>query len=129
RIAPACLSGISVRRRLTPLLQLDRPVSAVEEAPPRLVLAVGQLQVQQRAAPRLLRLADQGHAGLARGAAALADVAGHAGADDVLPGGLAALAARDHVVQAQLAGRELLAAVLALVVVAGEDVPAVELDR
>src|SRR5262249_58813800 len=61
--------------------------------------------------------------------AALADVAGHAGADDVLPGRRAALAARDYVVQAQLGGRVLLAAVLALVVVAGEDVPPVELHR
>ena len=40
-----------------------------------------------------------------------------------------ALAARHDVVQAQLRGRELLAAVLALVVVAREDVAAVELHR
>src|SRR5205823_4971926 len=59
----------------------------------------------------------------------LADVARHAGADDVVPGAYAALAARHDVVQAQLRGRIALAAVLALVVVAREDVAAVELHR
>src|SRR5687767_24797 len=98
------------------LLQLDRPVSIVEEALPRLVLAVAQLQVHQRAAFRLLRLANQGHAGLAGSPATLPHVAGDAGADDVFPGRLSALAARHHVVQAQFTRRELLAAVLTLVV-------------
>jgi len=37
--------------------------------------------------------------------------------------------ALSHVVEAQLARRELLAAVLALVIVAGENAAAVELDR
>src|SRR5205823_2357120 len=64
---------------------------------------------------------------LLRRAAALTHVALHAGADDVLPRALPALAARRDVIQAQLGGRELAAAVLALVVVAGEDVPPVEL--
>src|SRR5262249_7900579 len=111
------------------LAQLDRPVRVIQERLPRLVLAVGQLLIQQRAALRLLRLADQRHRGLARGAAALLDVAVHASANDVLPRRRTALTARDHVVQAQLAGRELLAAILALVVVPCEDVPAVELHR
>src|SRR5882724_7946884 len=111
------------------LLQFHRPVGVLQERPPRLVLAVAHLQVQQRAPLRLLRLADQAHVGLPRRAAALADVARHAGADDVVPRALAALAARRHVVQAQLRRRELPAAVLALVVVAGEDVPAIELHR
>src|SRR5262249_32286266 len=88
------------------LPQLHRPVRVVEEGLPRLVLAVGQLQVQQRAALRLLRLADQAHVRLLGGAAALADVAPDAGTDDVVPDALAALAARHDVIQAQLVGRE-----------------------
>src|SRR5262249_56683859 len=73
--------------------------------------------------------ADQAQVGLLRRAAALLDVAVDARADDVVPRARAALAARDHVVQAQLVGRELPAAVLALVVVAGENVSPVELHR
>src|SRR5437870_2546578 len=88
-----------------------------------------QLEVQQRAALGLLRLADQAQVGLPRRAAALAHVAADAGTDDVVPRALAALAARDDVVQAQFRSRELPAAVLALVVVAGEDVAPVELHR
>src|SRR5215469_7562652 len=72
--------------------------------------------------------ADQAHAGLAGGAAPFADVALQAGADDVLPGRPAAPAAGEDVIEAQLGGGEPLAAVLAAVAVAGEDVAAVELD-
>src|SRR5438132_5301504 len=117
------------RSKTTNLLQLHRPVRVVEERLPRLVLPVRELEIQERAAAGLFRLADQAHVGLLRRAAALLDVAIHAGANDVVPGARAALAARDHVVQAQLVGREFPAAVLALVVVPGEDVPPVELHR
>src|SRR5262245_53902830 len=80
------------------LLQLHRPVGVVEERLPGLVLALRQLEVEDRAALRLLRLADQAQVRLLGRAAALADVAGHAGADDVLPGRAAALTARHDVV-------------------------------
>src|SRR5205823_7400109 len=120
---------LTPRRSPLFLLQLHRPVGVVQEGPPRLVLAVRQFQVQERAALGLLRLADQAHVRLLRRAAALADVAGHAGADDVVPRALPALAARDDVVQAQFRGRKLAAAVLALVVVARADVAAVGLHR
>jgi len=56
------------------------------------------------------------------------DIAGGAGTHDVLPGGFAAHAAGDYVVERKLAGWESLAAILAVVFVAGEDVPAVEFD-
>src|SRR5436305_2042984 len=111
------------------LLQLHRPVRILQKRLPRLILAQRQLQVEQRAAFWLLRLADQRHMGLLRRAAAFLDVALDAGANDVLPRRMAALAARDDVVQAQFRGRELLAAELALIVVAGENVAAVELHR
>ena len=90
---------------------------------------MGQLQVQQRASLWLFRFSDQRHVGLLRGAPALADVALHAGAHNVFPGADAALAARQNVVQAQLARRELLAALLTLIVVAGKNVPTIELHR
>src|SRR5689334_6073869 len=93
RTAPLALSAIMAR----PLLQLDRPVRVVEERFPRLVLPARELEVQERAALRLLGLADQAHVGLLRGAAALADVAVDAGADDVLPARQAPLAAGDDV--------------------------------
>src|SRR5262249_52619540 len=108
--------------------QLDRPVGVIQECLPALIFVVRELDPQDGAGPRLDGLADQPHAGLARGAAPLPDVAADAGADDVVPGGLAAPAAGDDVVQAELAGGEPLAAILAAVAVAGEDVPAVELD-
>src|SRR6516162_5780891 len=66
---------------------------------------------------------------LLRRAAAFLDVAAHAGADDVFPDAQAALAARRDVIQTQLGRRKLLAAVLALVVVARENVAAVEFHR
>src|SRR5262245_7935003 len=103
-------------------LQLNRPVGVLEERLPRVVLGQRQLLIEDRAALRLFGLADQAHVGLPRRPAALAHVAGDAGAHDVLPCALTALAARDDMVQAQLRRRELLAAVLALVVVAREDV-------
>jgi len=73
-------------------------------------------------------LLDELHAGMFYGLAAFFDVAGRAGTNDVFPGCFAAQAARDYVVERQFAGREVLAAILAMVFVAGEDVPAVELD-
>src|SRR6266545_1790177 len=110
-------------------LQLNRPVGVLQERLPGLVLVQAELLIEHRAALGLFRLADQAQVRLLGRAAALADVAGDAGADDVLPGALAALAPRRHVVQAQFRGREPLAAILALVVVAREDVAAVELHR
>src|ERR1700677_566475 len=92
------------RRRL---LQLDRPVRVIEERSPRFVLFVGELQVQHRAAFRLFRLAHQAHVGLLGSSASLANVAVHAGADDVLPRALAPLRAGNHVVEAQLRRRKL----------------------
>ena len=55
-------------------------------------------------------------------------VTGVAAGDEVIPVSVAAARARNHMVEAQFRGRELPAAILALVVVAGKDVPPVELD-
>src|SRR4051812_46984448 len=95
------------------LLELDRPVGVIEEGLPTLILPVRELHAQRRTGAGLDRLADQSHAGLPWGAASLADVALQAGADDVLPGRLTAAAPRQDVIEAQLAGGEPLAAILA----------------
>src|SRR5207249_9527128 len=91
------------------LLQVHRPVGVVEEGAPGLVFAASEFEVEERAAFGFFGLADQGHAGLLGGAAAFANVAAHAGADDVVPVIVAALAARNDVIQAQLGGRILAA--------------------
>src|SRR5262249_60739738 len=88
-----------------------------------------QFQVQERTALGFFRLANQAEVRLLRRAAAFLDVAVDAGADDVFPSALPAARARHDVIETQLGGRVLLAAVLALVVVAREYVAAIELHR
>src|ERR1043165_10071838 len=77
----------------------------------------------------LRRVTQQGHARFARRAAPLLAVAEVAARHDVGPLGHPALRPRNHVIARTLADRRLLPAVLALVVVAGVDVDARELDR
>src|SRR5437588_12022891 len=88
-----------------------------------------QLEVQERTALWLFRLADQAEVRLLRRPAPLADVATDAGANDVVPGALAPLAPRRDVVETQFRGRGSPAAVLALVIVPRETVAAIEFDR
>src|SRR5690606_4984088 len=107
--------------------ELDRPVGVVEELLPAGVALVGQADVDDRAAARAVGFGDQVHAGLIGGPAAFLDVAADAAADDVVPSGPATLAFWDDMVQAELAGVEALAAILAAVGVARINVAAVEL--
>src|SRR5271155_3155251 len=65
---------------------------------------------------------NQHHVRLLGGAPAFAPIAGMAGADDVFPSRHAALRARVDVIEVQLGPREALAAVLAGIVVAREDI-------
>ena len=76
---------------------------------------------------RTLRLLDEVHAGLGRRAVGFARVARDTGADDVLPRGRPSTISRDDVVEVQLAAVETLAAILAHIVVALENVVAREL--
>src|SRR5580693_7009256 len=93
-------------------LQLDVPVQIVQPAfvqvvgrePPAVVLEFVHRRAVGRAAWRDARFAGR--------AAALGEVAGRAGGDDVLPGGAAAARAGDHVVERQV--------VAAAAVLAGE---------
>src|SRR3954447_13977756 len=111
-------------------LQLCIPVRHVgerEEGQPLLVEgpASGRPAEERRPA-RADGKTQEMHPGLLRRAPALAQVAGHAGADHVLPTGHAPAAARDDVVQVQLGAGRPAAAVLAGVAVARVDVQPAE---
>ena len=71
----------------------------------------------------------QHHVSLCGGAAAFFDIAFKTRADDITPCGRAAQSAGDDMIQRQLGGGESFAAILAVVVVAGEQVAAVEFNR
>ena len=96
--------------------------------PPTVVDRRPEAHLNERTPLGPLRLAHQAHLGLGRGAVGLARVAGDARAHDVLPGGRAAAVAGNHVVEVQVAPIEGLAAVLAGVPVALEEVVPGELD-
>ncbi len=110
------------------LFKFHGPVCVVEELFPASVSLIAEVDVDERVVPGFDWFFYQLHAGMVWTLAALLYVAGRTGTDDVLPCGLAAHASRDDVVQRQLTGREMLAAVLAPVLVAGENVTAVEFD-
>ena len=123
-----CEFRFSLLQVLPHLLQLHRPVRVVQKRLPTRVAPVVEFDAEDGVAARLDRLGDEAHGGLVGRAAALADVALEAGADDVLPRGRAALAARGDVVERQFAGGEALAAILTAVAIAGIDVAPVEFD-
>src|SRR5688572_10360035 len=86
-------------------LQLDVPIEVIA---PALVEVIGRealAVVLQLPAGRADRLTLEMHLRLAGRAAALPEVARSAGSGDILPGGAAALGARDDMVERQLAAR------------------------
>src|SRR5437867_12748393 len=107
--------------------QLRVPVREVEEVPPRR-MELARTEVAYGMPARLPRLRDQPHRRFLRAAVALLDVAGEARAHHVLPVRAPSAGQRDHVVERQLGGGELVAAVLAAVAVAQVDVVTGELD-
>ena len=72
--------------------------------------------------------ADEMHGGFLRRMVGLARVAGDAGADNIFPGRGAATIARDDVVEVQIFAIENLAAILAGVVIALENIMTCEFD-
>jgi len=108
-------------------LQLDGPVRLVEEGFPGTVAPGPEFQMNHRAAPRLLRQANQLHVRLARSPPAFAFVALRAGADQVRPVRGPALRTGNDVVQAQFAAGKPVPAILAPILIAREQVAAVEL--
>src|SRR5829696_2327911 len=111
--------------RLLGIVELHVPVEVVAPAFGGIAKADGDADgLRLRPARRL----HQVHPGLGRRASALAPVAGDAAGDDVLPVLAAALGDRQHMVERQITRGELVAAVLALVLVAGVDVGPRERD-
>lgn len=110
------------------LFEFDGPVGFVEERFPRGVAFAVESHGDERVALGLDGLFDEFHVGLLGGAAALAGVAACAGADEVLPGVWAVLGAGFDMVYGEFGGVEVLAAVLAAVVVSCEEVAAIEFD-
>src|SRR5258706_1260486 len=103
---------LHVSAQVAALLQLNRPVSIIQELLPGRIPLVRQPDINHRRALGLDRLGDQVHVRLIRRAAAFLDVALQAAADDVFPGASAALALGLDVVERQLGRRKLLPAVL-----------------
>jgi len=95
---------------------------------PRGVFVGAEAQVDDGVALGFDGVFQQVHVGLVRSAAAFFGVAVDAGADEIVPGGFAALRAGDDVIEGKFLGGEFFAAVLAEGVIAGVDVAAVEFD-
>jgi hypothetical protein len=108
------------------LLQIDRPVRIVEECLPTRVLRVAEFDRQERTALRTNRLLDEPDACFLGRAATFAHVASHTRAHKVLPRRFTATAGGHHVVEAKLARRKTLAAVLAEIFISSEDVAAIQ---
>ena len=106
--------------------ELNVPIGEVDEMFPRVVTRLAELEMEHGAPLGPLRLVEEFHAGFGGGPVALAAVARHAGADDVFPRGFAAPVARDDMVEIEVLAVEFVAAILAGVVVALEDVVARE---
>src|SRR5256885_3642202 len=111
-------------------IQLDVPVRQVgrvqERQPLRVEAARPGWAAEERRPSRTRGCAQQLHVRLLGRPAALLQVASDATTDDVLPGGHAASAARNHVIEIQLGARRSPAAVLAGVAIARVDVQARE---
>ena len=98
----------------------------VEELFPGSVSLVAEVDVYERVAFWLDGPLDEGHCGLLGRSASLLDVAIGTGANDVLPHGFSAHTPGDDVVERELTGGEAVSAILAFVLVAGEDVSTIE---
>ena len=86
------------------------------------MLATREADVNKRAPFRSLRLANELEPGFVRKSVALLRIARNAGADDVLPGGLATTVSRKNMIKVQLLPLKKLTAILTSVPVPLEDI-------
>jgi len=93
---------------------------------PATVAGLAEVDADERIVFRLGGLLDEGEASLFGRPAAFFHVASCAGTNHIFPVRFSACAARDNVVEGKLSGGETLAAILAGILVAGEDVAAIE---
>ena len=112
----------------SPLLsQLNIPVSEVDEVAPTVVNTSREGDVDEWAPLRPLWFSEELHPCLVGKPVSLARVARDAGADDILPGGLATAVTGQHVVDVEIAALEESSAILAGVFVPLEHIVACEL--
>src|SRR5690606_27190611 len=115
--------GLAVTRKSDDIFsQLDVPVGEIDKMLPAVVLLQAEIDLHERAPLRPLGLANEMHTGFLRCAVCLDRIALDARADNVLPAGRAAAIARDDVVEIEILPVEHMAAILAGVFVALEDV-------
>ena len=102
--------------------QLDIPVSEIDKMPPAFVLRRRKCDLHKRAPLRAFRFANQTHLCFPWQTVAFSRIARDTGANHVLPGGESAAVARHDVIEIQVVPLKNLAAVLAGVLVALENI-------
>ena len=107
---------------MTLVAQLDVPVGKIDKVSPAFVLRRRKCDVHKRAPLRALRFANQTHLRFPRQTVALARIARDTGANHVLPDGESASVARHDMIEIQVVPLKNLAAVLAGVLVALENI-------
>ncbi len=80
-------------------LQFYGPIRVIQELLPTLVASVPQVHMDHRISIGLARESDELHVGLPGGSAAFSRITWQAGAHQVFPCGLTALAARQDMIQ------------------------------
>src|SRR6266850_6068787 len=110
------------RSALLSLIQLAVPIQEVAPALVQVARWEGAAVLLQLLRRRLERRALQVHADLADQPVALQEIARAAGGHDVAPGGAPAARLGHHVVEGEVVGREVAAAILAVEAVAQEDI-------
>src|SRR6266446_9957022 len=122
---PAFLIRLNPRNpRLGSIAQLDVPVSKIDKVPPTLVLRGGERDMQEWPPLRPLRFANETHLRFLRQTIAFARVTRNARANHVFPSRRSAAVARHYVIEIQIVTIEGIAAILAHVLVALENVVA-----
>ena len=89
---------------------------------PRVVTRLAELEMEHGAPLGTLGFVKQFESSLGRRTVALAAIARHAGADDIFPGSFATTITRDDVIEIEVLAVELVATILAGVVITLEDV-------
>lgn len=103
-----------------------QPIAFGQERLPTLIFWVIKLEREHWVVRWLAWFGVEVHTSLLRCAATFFRVALHAGSNHVLPSGRSSLAARYHMIQAELAGWQALPAVLTTVAVASEEIAPVQ---
>lgn len=110
------------------LSEFDVPVGEIDEVSPTVVAGAGVVDIDKGAPAGFAGWPDEVHAGLVGEFVGFAGVAGDAGANDIFPSGLAAFFAGDDVIEIKFVAIEGMAAVLAGIFIALENVVPGEFD-